>query len=60
MTTNDLRGHDKKSLLDVALKVLGNILTNGKSEDANSDITKSSSLPTLLIQILRNLMKSDL
>ena len=60
MTVNDLRAHDKKSLLDSALAVLANVLTKGKSEDPNSDITKSSSLPTLLISLLRNLMKSDL
>ena len=36
------------------------MLSKGKSEDPNQDITKSSSLPTLLISILRNLMKSEL
>lgn len=40
--------------------MLANVLTKGKSEDANQDITKSSSLPTLLISILRNLMKSEI
>lgn len=34
------------------------MLTNGKSDDPNQDITKSSSLPTLLIQMLKNLIKS--
>ena len=33
MTANDLRNNDKKNLLQSALKVLGNILTKGKSED---------------------------
>lgn len=60
MTPNDLRQHDKKHALQSALKVLANVLVKGKSEDANQDITKSSSLPTLLISILRNLMKTDL
>lgn len=60
LTPNDLRSHDKKHLLQAALRVLSNILTKGKSEDQNQDITKSSSLPTLLISILRNVMKSDL
>jgi hypothetical protein len=40
--------------------VLSNIVVKGKTEDVNQDITKSSSLPTLLISILRNLLKSDL
>jgi hypothetical protein len=29
----------------------------GRSDDPNQDITKSSSLPTLLIQMLKNLIK---
>lgn len=60
MTPADLKSKDKKNILQSALKTLGNILTNGKSEDPNSDVTKSSSLPTLLITILKNIMKSDL
>ena len=31
----------------------------GKCEDTNQDITLSSSLPTLLISIVRNILKSD-
>jgi hypothetical protein len=31
----------------------------GKSNDQNLDVTRSSSLPTLLISIVRNLVKSD-
>lgn len=36
------------------------MLVQGKSDDPNQDITKSSSLPTLLIQMLKNLIKSEL
>ncbi|CDW83098.1 protein kinase domain containing protein [Stylonychia lemnae] len=60
MTPQELKQKDKKSALQVGLKVLANILTKGTSEDQNQDITKSSSLPTLLIQMLKNLMKSDI
>lgn len=60
MTSNDLKAHDKKNIIQSALRVFSNILIKGKSDDQNTDITKSSSLPTLLITNLRNIMKSDL
>lgn len=60
MSPNDIKNHDKKQALQSALTVLANVLTKGQSEDPNLDITKSSSLPTLLISILRNAMKSDI
>ena len=60
MTPSDLRTHDKKHMLQASLRVLSNLITKGKVEDTNQDITRSSSLPTLLINILRNMMKSDL
>jgi len=41
------------------LKVLGNVLKLGKIQDSTQDITKSSSLPTLMIAQLRNILKSD-
>ena len=31
----------------------------GKCDDSNLDVTRSSSLPTLLISIVRNIVKSD-
>ena len=31
----------------------------GKCDDQNLDVTRSSSLPTLLISIVRNIVKSD-
>jgi len=40
--------------------VLANVAIKGKQQDQNQDVTKSSSLPTLLISILRNVMKSDI
>jgi len=40
------------------LEVLANVVKNGKCEDTNLDVTRSSSLPTLLISIVRNLVKS--
>jgi len=39
--------------------VLANVVQNGKCEDPNLDVTRSSSLPTLLISIVRNIVKSD-
>lgn len=60
MTPNDIKSHEKKQCLQTALNVLSNVLTKGKTEDPNQDITKSSSLPTLLISILRNNIRSEL
>lgn len=39
--------------------MLANVVKLGKCEDTNLDVTRSSSLPTLLISIVRNLVKSD-
>jgi hypothetical protein len=58
MSPVELKSKDKKSALQSGLKVLANVLAVGKSDDPNQDITKSSSLPTLLIQMLKNLIKS--
>jgi fused len=58
MSHAEVKAKDKKGALQSGLKVLANILTLGKSDDPNQDITKSSSLPTLLIQLLKNLLKS--
>jgi hypothetical protein len=49
MSPAELKSKDKKGALQSGLKVLANVLTLGKSDDPNQDITKSSSLPTLLI-----------
>ena len=59
MTPNDFKDSGKKHLIQAALEVLANVVKLGKCEDPNLDVTRSSSLPTLLISIVRNLVKSD-
>jgi hypothetical protein len=59
MTPNDFKDASKKHLMQAALEVLSNVVRLGKCEDSNLDVTRSSSLPTLLISIVRNLVKSD-
>jgi len=49
MSPGELKAKEKKGALQSALKILANVLTLGKSDDPNQDISKSSSLPTLLI-----------
>ena len=39
--------------------MLANVVKLGTSADHNLDVTRSSSLPTLLIQIVRSIVKSD-
>lgn len=39
--------------------MLANVVKKGKCDDTNLDVTRSSSLPTLLISIVRNIVKSD-
>jgi hypothetical protein len=45
--------------MQIALEVLANVVNKGKCDDSNLDVTRSSSLPTLLISIVRNVAKSD-
>ena len=59
MTPADFKDNSKKHLMHAALEVLSNVVTNGKCDDTNLDVTRSSSLPTLLISIVRNVAKSD-
>ena len=59
MTPADFKEANKKHLMQAALEVLSNVVRTGKCEDSNLDVTRSSSLPTLLISIVRNLVKSD-
>lgn len=42
------------------LEILCNTLKSGKVSDANLDICKNSSLPTLTLNLLRNLVRSDI
>ena len=59
MTPNDFKESGKKHVIQAALEVLANVVKRGKCEDSNLDVTRSSSLPTLLISIVRNVVKSD-
>ena len=59
MTPADFKETPKKHLMQAALEVLANVVTIGKCDDTNLDVTRSSSLPTLLISIVRNVTKSD-
>jgi hypothetical protein len=59
MTPNDFKESGKKHVIQAALEVLANVVKLGKCEDSNLDVTRSSSLPTLLISIVRNVVKSD-
>ena len=45
--------------MQAALEVLANVVKLGKCDDSNLDVTRSSRLPTLLISIVRNIVKSD-
>lgn len=59
MTPQDFKDVSKKNTIQAALEVLANVVELGKCEDSNLDVTRSSSLPTLLISIVRNTVKSD-
>lgn len=59
MTPQDFKEHNKKKQIQAALETLANVVKIGKCEDSNLDVTRSSSLPTLLISIVRNVVKSD-
>lgn len=59
MVPSDFKEPGKRHLMLVGLDVLSNVIKLGKCEDTNLDITKSSSLPTLMISIVRNVVKSD-
>ncbi len=54
---SDLKAKENLQRLIAAMRVLSLILTNSKLEDANQDITKSASLSTILVSILRILVK---
>jgi hypothetical protein len=59
MTPDDFKDSAKKHLIQAALEVLANVVKLGKCDDTNLDVTRSSSLPALLISIVRNLVKSN-
>ena len=58
LTVQDLSNTGKKNHLRNALKVLSNILKNGKA-DPQVDICKSSSLPSLTLNLLRTFCRYD-
>jgi hypothetical protein len=58
MPAADLKVASKRNKIHSACNVLLNILKHSKVQDANQDILNSSSLPTLLIQMLKNVQKT--
>ena len=58
MVPQDFKDNKKKSQIMVTLEVLANVVKNGTASDANLDVTRSSSLPTLLISIVRAIVKA--
>ena len=56
---SDLHSEEKLVILHVALRVLALVLQNSKQEDADKDILKSSSIPTLLLSLLKTVFKVD-
>lgn len=60
VTSSDLQSSVKRSHLRTGLEILCTILQKGKVSDPNLDICKNSSLPTLTLNLLRNLVRSDI
>ena len=54
---SDLHSEEKLYILHIALRVLALVLQNSKLEDPDKDILKSSSIPTLLISMLKAVYK---
>lgn len=54
---SDLHSEEKLVILHIALRVLALVLQNSKVEDADKDILKSSSIPTLLLTLLKSVFK---
>lgn len=59
MTPSDFKDVNKKQLMQTSLEVLVNVVKFGQSTDSNLDVVRSSSLPTLLISIVRNVVKGN-
>ena len=59
MTPSDFKDINKKQLMQTSLEVLVNVVKIGQSTDSNLDVVRSSSLPTLLISIVRNVVKGN-
>lgn len=58
MVPADFKDSSKKHQIQAALEVLANVVQLGTPVDANLDVTRSSSLPTLLISIVRAIVKT--
>ena len=58
MVPAEFKEPGKKALMHIALEVLANVVQKGTAADANLDVTRSSSLPTLLISIVRAIVKT--
>jgi hypothetical protein len=43
----------------MGLEILARVIKNGRVSDATLDICKNSSLPTLSLNLLRNLVRTD-
>lgn len=59
LTPNDLKVSAKRNKVHSACLVLRNIIKNGKVSDSSQDIIKTSSLPTLLINQLKAVSKTQ-
>lgn len=59
-TPAELNTSVKKNQLKSALSTLQNVMKMGKVQDPQQDILKSSSLPTLLINLLKSTLSNDL
>ena len=59
MTAADLQNSVKRNHLKIGLEILVKVIKLGRVSDATLDICKNSSLPTLSLNLLRNLCRSD-
>ena len=57
MDMNDIHSEEKLVILHIWLRVLSLVLQNSKLEDPDKDILKSSSIPTLLLSMLKSVFK---
>jgi len=58
MEINDLHSEEKLVILHICLRVLSLVLQNSKQQDADQDILKSSSIPSLLTSMLKIVFKN--
>lgn len=59
MTSSELQNSVKRTHLKIGLEILNTIIKKGKVADSTLDICKNSSLPTLSLNLLRNLCRSE-